>query len=404
MLLNSITVRWVILIAFLVIGILGALLVHDSETAAIERCEKVYTNEVAKIDCWQEVIRGVFVSDGTQAAFDVFERIYREYDTFSNTGCHRHAHRVGDMAYYFDYLTHRDLDRTEFPPNATACGYGFYHGFFEHLIQDNPDPAFVSLTCAYMDERLKATAPGMRQTCYHGSGHGFLLARADTLVDPREWTLRDFVDVPLAQCESLPDASPFEISECRQGIYNVIVDWMSDEEYGFTYDRESPFRICDSEAYERQPDCYYEMAQKVDGLSNHDPAKAAAIAQTAKRKDMQSTIMTVAVSGMVQHRPKEDQQQLLASCRTVPEELLHACIVSLAGGLVEHGTSSGDFEHVFAFCEESGMTETEQTICYEGLYSSISRFVSEAELQTACAKGQRPELFCRFVAEAEAGT
>lgn len=363
----------------------------------IEECALSNEHVTGKIDCWFLVIKDAFMEDGTQAAFATFERVYREYDTFANTGCHRHAHRVGDLSYYFDYLTHQDLARTEFPQNANACGYGFYHGFFEHLVQDNPEPAFVDETCAYLKTRLSATAPAISQTCYHGSGHGFVLARADDLIDPSSWSVASFIEEPLTKCESLQQATDYERAECRQGVYNVLVDWMEGGEYGLSYDYEDPFVLCDSERYDRQPDCYYEMAQKVDAIAKHDPLQVIAIAQEAARGDLAGTILGVSVAGMIQHDPRGTQERILAACREIEGELGDLCLESIVGGLIEHDTEQGDYLAAFTFCGQSGLADAERTVCYRGLNTNIRRYRTEEELQARCAQGAFPGEFCALL-------
>ena len=378
-------------------GVAGGMVYSTIAVDSIEHCVTASEHEAGMIDCWFEVIRQDFMSEGTQAAFDTFEYIYREYDTFANTGCHRHAHRVGDMSYYFDYLTHKDLARMEFPANANACGYGFYHGFFEHLVQDNPEPEFVTKTCDTLEAQLVATAPAIRQTCYHGSGHGFVLSQADHLLDSADWNIRALIDKPLALCEALPKASDYERSECRQGVFNVLVDWMADEEYGLAYDYEHPFRICDAERHDRQSDCYYEMAQKVDAIAGFDPVRVVEIAQSAAREDLQKVVIGVAVAGMVQHDPKDSQDRLLAACQLVDGELGDQCLKSIVGGLIEHETEQSDYQTAFAFCGQSGLVDEERAVCYSGLNDNIRRYRSEEDLQARCAEGLFPPAFCALV-------
>jgi len=365
------------------------------EKAAV--CYETNVNDDEKINCWFEIIREKFTTGGTQKAFDVFEYVYQNYDVFANTGCHRHAHRVGDLSYYFDYFNHKDFSKMDFPRNAVACGYGFYHGFFEHLIQDNPDPEFVTTVCEYMRNNLYEVAPAISQTCYHGSGHGFTLARADLWISDSQWTTDAFIDEPLKQCESLSDADEYEISECRQGVYNVIVDWMADGEYGMTYNRDNPFAFCDSEEYHHQPDCYYEMAQKMDSVSDHDPVKAVEIAKRAVREDLWSTIIKVAIAGMVQHDPKGDQSRLVTACRLVTLDLLEVCLQSIVSGLIEHNTGGQDFSNVISFCANDEFSEIESDLCYEGLAKRLDRFYTKIEIKESCEFGVYPEKLCIYV-------
>lgn len=352
--------------------------------------------ETEQIDCWYEVIREEFDDGGTAQALDAFTHVYRTYPAFANSGCHRHAHRVGDMAYYFDYLEHGDLDKVDFPQSANACGYGFYHGFFEHLIQDRPDPHYVTEVCEYFDERLHETAPAIQQTCYHGSGHGFTLAKADTLLDPSEWTIENFTEDANTLCESLPNASDYEISECRQGVYNVIVDWMMDNEYELSYNMDAPFAFCDAVAPDRQADCYYEAAQKLDSVSGFDAKRMGDIVYALPRPDLHGWIMSTGMAGLVQHDPGSDQLDILFGCREVHESLFDACLGGLVGGLSEHGPPQKEYEYAANFCEQDALTDQERTTCYWVLDAQLARFRADDEVVSMCQTGELSQGFCHY--------
>ena len=393
---NKIQYSILAIVAIILFGFVGYNVQSNAaRISRIDACSTVYKGEAAQINCWQEIMREEFDKGGTREAFEIFEIVYKNYEVFANTGCHRHAHRVGDMAYYFDYLTHKDFTKMNFPKGATACGYGFYHGFFEHLIQDHPDIDFVTKTCEYMRNNLEEVAPAISQTCYHGSGHGFILARSDELIRESQWSLSALVDIPLNQCESLPKASEREISECRQGVYNVIVDWMADEEYGLSYDRESPFAVCDTQPYGRQKDCYYEMAQKLDSVSDFDPQKMVSIVEKAARVDLRPISISVGVAGIVQRNPQGDQTDLLKACQRIDiTELRHKCIFGILGGLVEHAIPGSDYKNAINFCEAQLLAEDERQKCYKELLNKLKRFRTNEEVQKMCTKGALTKEFC----------
>ncbi len=363
--------------------------------AQISACDTELKDDVAKVDCWLEVARGEFDTGGTPEAFKVFEFVYENYDSFANSGCHRHAHRVGDMAYYSDYLLTQDITKVNFPKEATACGYGFYHGFFEHLIQDTPDVEFVTATCEYLRANIEDVAPAIAQTCYHGSGHGFVLAQADVLVKESQWSFSNFTEKPLEQCESLPRASEREISECRQGVYNVIVDWMSDEEYELSYNTDAPFTVCDTTSSKRKWDCYYEMSQKLDGLSGLNPQKMVSIVEKIDSVDLQELAIAVGVAGIVQQNPQGTQSGVLTSCQGIERvELRDKCIAGIVGGLVEHTTPDSEYRGAIEFCELSQLTTYDKNICYEHLQQKLQRFKTDAELKQMCTRGILSKTFC----------
>jgi len=306
-------------------------ILDGSVRKALSACEQFGSGDEI-IDCWYELIRQDFQGGGIQRAFATFDTLYENSDMFIITGCHRHAHRIGDAAYYESYLTHKDLQKMEFPPITKVCGYGFYHGFIEHLIQDNPDPHFVKETCDYLDGRLSLTAPDIRITCFHGSGHGYTLASVDT-DDTSSWgDAQAFVEEPLKKCEML-DGIEREVEECKEGVFNVIVEWMVNQEFGLEYDEIDPFTLCREQEHANQQACYYEMAQKLDSVAEWDVTKAAHIAEQVPNKRFAQMVLSVAVASMMQTKITEDgQYTYLQSCRNIPEYLRNVCLVAIVGG------------------------------------------------------------------------
>src|SRR3989344_6368344 len=162
---------------------------------AARTCDTFFASDGEKVDCWLQLVFERLRSEGIAEAYDTFEYIYDSYPLFGATGCHQHAHKVGDTAYY-ELFVARGLDVTDmfFPQETTSCGYGFFHGFIEHLIQDHPDPAYVTKTCEYLREKYTHSMRDIGTICYHASGHGFTIAKADTL-EKYEWgSVRELVD------------------------------------------------------------------------------------------------------------------------------------------------------------------------------------------------------------------
>lgn len=352
----------------------------------------------AKID---DIMREKFSTEGTAAAFEVFETVYKNYPDFADSGCHRHAHRVGDMAYYFDYLTHRELALVDFPKGATACGYGFYHGFFEHMVQDRPESEFVEGMCEYAKENLVDVAPAIGQTCYHGSGHGFLLARADEILAEHQWANIDaFIMKPLEQCEQLQGISEEEMRECREGVYNVFTDWMATGEYGLSLNKNDPYALCKAQRDDRQKDCYAEMSQKLDWFSDYNPQKMVEIIQAVPRQEFQGLMMAVGVAGLVQHNPLESQEEILKACVTITDKILRRnCIYGIIGGLAEHSTPGSDYRGALEFCALSLVPDDEVEGCYKTVLAKLDRFFTRDELNTRCEKGTLPHHVCTLLAQ-----
>lgn len=349
-------------------------------------CEQ-FTNDTQKLDCWYEVMRVVHNKKGTAAAFEVFNTLYENEPMFVNTGCHLHAHRIGDYTYYDNYVLNGDLDAIEFPDGSQVCGYGFYHGFFEHLIQDKPDPGYVAELCEYFDNRLGERMPGMRITCYHGSGHGFALAEVDE-GDLSHWgNYTSIIEDPLRLCEQLTEADEGEREECRQGVFNVLVLWMESGEYGLTYDWEDPFWICRDQAEINKHSCYYEVGQKMDRVSDRDLDRAIEVIDAIPDEEFKGMLLHTAVAGFLQSTLTEDAQyQYMEQCVELEEGLQSDCIAGIVGGVIEHGDPGDEHVKSVELCSLEYLNDTQRAVCFDNIGWRLRKFYPDEQIAQICRK------------------
>lgn len=377
-----------VLSAFLFVGLAVFFFMPGTRMArAAEACSTGHEKQDEQIQCWLDIMRAEMRDDGIGAAMKVFSYVYNTYPTFSATGCHVHAHRVGDMAYYEFYLANPDLDALEFPQETASCGYGFYHGFFEHLIQDNPDPSYITSTCTYFHERLGHMLGDMRQICYHGSGHGLMLARTEEVTNDDWGNAQAFATKPLEQCEKLSEATVREKEECREGIYNVLVDWMEGKEYGFVYNDIHPFAVCDElQNYDWKKACYYEMSQKLDRVSARDPVQLVKIIAPIQDPKLQRTALLVGIAGMMQSVANTNAyESFMRTCAQLGEKSRNDCAIGVISGLFEHGLPQEEYVNAIRACrlEEIGSSGMAAS-CWKEVSNKLIRFYTPQRVQEIC--------------------
>lgn len=342
-------------------------------------------DEGTEVDCIFQVIESEYDRAGITAAMRVFSVAYENFHSFASTGCHKYAHRMGDIAYYRDYLNLSSIEEMDFPQEVTACGYGFFHGFMEHLVQDNPTPEFVRDTCNYLTDRLGGTMGSVRIICFHGSGHGFMLATAEHMTK-REWgNVRSFTKEPSRQCGALPGASEREISECRQGVFTVLVEWMAEKQFGFSYDTVHPFRVCASLPSGDAYACRYEMSQKLDLFSNLDPVRMRELLRDTP-KDFAPIGFGVGISGIIQQTIADDgYEPVLQSCAPLDDQFFRICAISLMHGLFEHGLPQEEYVRAMPVCAEPLVRERGiEAVCYEAFTRRLERFYTPQRRQEIC--------------------
>jgi hypothetical protein len=377
----------------LIIGA-GALILNGGfgntkEPIKLDSCASV-PEGTTQIVCILRVIKQYVVVGDLAGAFKVFDEAYRDYRSFAASGCHIQAHRVGDMAYYNYYTQgHADLDAMQFPQSTTACGYGFFHGFIEHMVQDHPDPAFVTQVCEDLRTRLSGTMHDIGVICYHGSGHGFTRAQADALGKDSWGNLHAFIDTPVTECDALQKASPNEKEDCKQGIFNVMVDWMESKEYGFSYDALHPFAPCDGLPAATEEACYYEMAQRVPRIAGDDPQKIMGFVAHAPTEALKEISFSVGIAGVIQDEITKGSGYgtTLTQCDALNATFYDLCVDSIVWGLYEHGEPQHEYVKALAFCSDPAVAaHGEAQSCYQHVADRLPRFYTPAKIKEICTE------------------
>lgn len=320
---------------FLIAGLYFVPVISDRWN--VRACE-THEQQDRRFDCWFDIIRVHMQHDDAERALSIFSYLYRQYPEFSQTGCHQHVHRVGDMAYYELYRGKKTLETMRFPQETTACGYGFYHGFFEHLIQDNPRPEFIAETCTAFEEKLSSRMGSIRSICFHGSGHGIMLAQAENL-GKKSWGKEQLYTHPsLTICDSLATEKKVDKRECREGVYNVLVDWATRKEYGFSLvtDPENIFAFCTRESNrEWRRACYNETGQKLDTAASFYPRTLEQIVKKVPEADFRYGLFATGIAGMLQSRVGSgNEEQITSLCDDLSPEYSLECVRSVVGGVV----------------------------------------------------------------------
>ena len=361
-------------------------------------CDISKTNESEKLDCWLQIVFEHLRDGGIAEAFRVFDHLYETYPIFGASGCHQHAHKVGDTAYYELFIARGVLlEDMNFPQSATSCGYGFFHGFIEHLIQDHPETEYVKKTCEYLRGRHSNTMGDIATICYHASGHGFIQGEADTL-QKKDWgNYYKIVSSPLLRCEGLPDVTEREMEDCREGVFNVVVDWMISKDFGLSYDYNRPFVRCDELKYSWQYPCYYEFGMKLEPVIGDEPLNAEVFVRSIPDKILREMSFGVMIAGMMQRQaPLNTYQDVIDGCVKVSDsKLFKVCIRSSVNGMMEHGSPGKEYIKILPICKEASLMKREGTkICYETLARRLSRFYPPEKKDEIC--GEFPDAYRSF--------
>ncbi|MCE9549079.1 hypothetical protein K8Q98_01635 [Candidatus Nomurabacteria bacterium] len=86
-------------------------------------------NTAEKYNCWRDELENILNRKGLSASFDVLAVLYETEPDFVSE-CHGYTHELGEKAYFL-FSRYKNIEMT---PKASYCGYGFYHGFIETML------------------------------------------------------------------------------------------------------------------------------------------------------------------------------------------------------------------------------------------------------------------------------
>lgn len=326
-------------------------------------------NLSGKRDCWDDALAKELREEGAASAFRKFSEFYSSDPDFLQIGCHIIAHRMGDVA-YGEYVKYgNDLSKLEFPPESLYCGYGYYHGILEHMIRDNPDFEKADAFCKDLIAEYEDTVPRIRLNCYHAIGHGFIPEPKEV----EEWGDPYAITAPAHEaCRRIEDNH--ERIECLQGSFNVLADWMWNNQFGFRMPPEDPMGICATFPDRQvQQACYYELSMKVIPLGGDDINEIyRKFASGIADDEFAGMIINSAMAGITGvNIGKDDFVPLLKECRALPGRVEVECLKGLTGGFVAHGPPEKEWEKAVGFCTDPALTAAEKEVCYFNIFRTF---------------------------------
>lgn len=345
--------------------------------------------------CWDLLISDALDTQGVKGAFAEFTRLYQTDPVFAGSGCHLHAHRIGE-AVYSQYAKYKDFRKLEWPAESIACGYGFFHGFIEHMLRDYPEVTLAQEFCEYLSTKADVM-PVIRKNCYHSIGHGFI-------PDPppqEQWgNPVAMVEPPLAVCAKVTTDTT-EMRECQQGVFNVLANWYTRETYGLKVDPDHPFAVCEAmRTYEHKHACYYEMSMIIGPYGNNDvKVIAAKYLQGIKEPEIAGMVINSVAAGLMQQAiVKDDHAYLLRDCYALQQQdLVVECIKGVSGGFAAHGEPGKEYIKGLRFCALPEMRPEHKEHCYQNMLRTFRGIYEQSKMDQVCR--EVPEQYRKHCSE-----
>ncbi|MBI5134419.1 MAG: hypothetical protein HZA81_03500 [Candidatus Taylorbacteria bacterium] len=325
--------------------------------------------------CFDDLVKETVKEKGIDAAYALFQETYDSGNL--PRSCHWTAHKIGEEAYHL-FKEGKDFAITQ----ATSyCAYGFYHGFLEGLLRDNPDPAYALTFCDKVEEKLGRLG---LQNCYHGIGHGFTEDPPDPKV---EGDFEGMIEPGIKMCEFLFGKDFNNLNLCLTGVYTVPAGFASDGTYGLSIDPKDPFALCKDEPLRYKKACYGEFAPKLDKILEGDMSPLPSYVSSIDDDRLKRLVVWVVPSVMMSRDvTSADHSKYVDSCRQGFEGRYRLiCWGGSILGFFSHGKPEKEYEPALAFCASaSWKTEGERTFCYGEAFRQMRQNYSIEKVKSIC--------------------
>ncbi|MDP2736042.1 MAG: hypothetical protein Q8P12_07630 [bacterium] len=326
--------------------------------------------------CTYEKVEHLAEQEGVDAAFQLFKETYA---SGANLVCHWTAHLIGEVAFE-EYLKGHMFNITN---ETSYCGYGFYHGFMELMLRENPDPALAISFCEDVGAVLGEEG---RDNCYHGIGHGF------TEEPPPQWTWGDgmaMAEPGLGVCERLLGDTAYKWETCATGVFTVIAGFHYKDQYDLSVEEAvDPFRFCREEVPERyQTACHGEFAPKLDKVLFWDVTRIPALTDGIKDGRTREYAIRAIVGGMLQRDVTDEAsyEKYVLGCRAFsrPEDK-ESCRRGAVWGFWLHGVPEEEYKRMLTLCGLPLLTQEERSFCYEVSFERFNAVYEQSKVQAVC--------------------
>jgi hypothetical protein len=332
-----------------------------------------------KLQCWDDLIESTLNTYGLERTFELFDVLFQTEPTFASS-CHDYVHKLGEKA-YFQFTENKDFAISS---KSSYCGYGFYHGFMETLLQKTGDMEQARSFCDYVDTKLKKETSDAGGACYHGIGHGTVDGS-----DPRAWgDPLAMVKPALELCEGISnDENPppryGKLFRCSSGAFNGLEILMDSSQYKLTPNKEDPFFICRTQPKRYLEACYTQFVVMLMQVTGSDFEASAEIIDTIPEDEyalptLGSLVVEKARLGQANHT------ETVNFCRNLPTRFHQSCIAYYSEGFLKYGPPQEEYKEALNFCQFNSLTEDERKSCYDRVLGLLRVFYNAEKSASIC--------------------
>ncbi|MFZ2522238.1 MAG: hypothetical protein WAX44_00025 [Minisyncoccia bacterium] len=364
-------------IVIVLFGLLFVLLVYYflnkkvSENVTVKNC----LSEVEKYDCWSQSLKNTLNKDGLSSAFEVLANFYETDPNFVSE-CHGFTHELGQWTYE---IFSRDKD-IELSPKTSYCGFGFYHGFMEALLQEKGSIEEAEKFCAYADKQLSLYNKKTNIACYHGIGHGAV----DGSGSAKWGSPQEFISTALKICKTVSSSND-QVYQCGTGVFNSLAIVLSSGSFDLNFSG-NPYNICQTQDEDFKRACYEQMNTRVSGLASGALSSGVKYILEIPEKKYAVYAMDQLSPATIMSRVGKNQsfESEIRVCKSLPEYLRKPCVEGLAGGILEFGKPDSEYVEALNLCSSNIMDDKDRKVCYNYVISSLGVLYSKEKITEIC--------------------
>ncbi len=338
-----------------------------------------------KQQCWKKQIKTELGNKGLDAAFEILAHFYATEPDFASS-CHSHVHILGEAAYEI-FSKHENL---EISSKTSYCGFGFYHGFMETLLQKTGNAEEAIKFCSYVGDKLKNQTSDAEGACYHGIGHGAVDGG-----DPRFWgNPKAMIKSSLEMCEKIAGSDRSlhgKLYRCITGVYNSIETLSTNPKYRIDQISKNPFYLCPTQPLEYKEGCYVNMLPALMRFTNQDFIKSTGIIEQIKEDKNSYVIRSQVILSLFHefirinlNKPDYNVKVGVALCRELGPFSRLPCIEGLSGGHMKYGEPTKEYVKGIAFCNSLFLVSDEKDVCFKFILSRLRIWYGGPQVPKVC--------------------
>jgi plastocyanin len=327
--------------------------------------------DAEKFACWNEVVVALLQQKGVTPALQQIRQWYATEPRFASE-CHDYLHKAGEAAFATRFVPE------ELGPEASYCGYGFFHGYMERTLAETGSTQTAVEFCAAV---VRSQPRNIGDACYHGFGHGLFTQAAETMTDK---TGPEIVGKALVGCVAMAGEQQETAARCSSGVFMEYAVSSTEGLYGLSVDARNPFGLCKSQVVIFQSDCYRQLQILVSSITGDDIRAGLRFSEAIPDTGLARTMTETYMGGAPDIKSASNVSRAAAICAQVQSRISQACVNGIALAYLLKGVPGNEGESAVAFCQSAAVPAPQQHVCVAFVVNYVQHSYAPERLKQFC--------------------